>query len=453
MNDKKFLVILILMFLFPLITSCEKKSTDTVTMPEYKSENTSQSEKVFTDVKPQETSVGDAVSCEKEEYTISYTKHFSSDTNPEEIPRNMDIVYYNSNLGCDLVTNGTLVKKGIDEDNLWRETIECEIVFQSEDFENSEWKTEYDGNISLLMEDDKPVWEGYEKDVLEIAGYSGMGYSIEEAYWKGDVFGDGPYERKAVYSFSRNAKGYYGIYEGVAFDINLNGEKYINEEKDDLKLLSEYRKLNDDVYGIVRIRDTKLEHPVMKSMEDEDYYLYHDLDKNYNTRGVPFIGREADYEKSRGNTVIYGHKTLDGDVFGNLYRYEDINYYKEHPFIETVSENGTQKWLIIACYLVCTSDEDSFEYSDESAFMSLDRFEEYMENVEKRNFYITNKKFGINDAYLTLSSCSKEKTGNGTNRMAVLAVRVSDEKDYADFIQSVEENPSPYLPEKMRDKD
>lgn len=460
MDDKKFLVILTLMFLFPLITSCEKKKEDIYEMPSFDAENEVNKETIIKDssfdgtkAENNDFCIADAARCDKEEYTISYTKHFSSDINPEEIPESMDIVYYNSTLGCDLITKGNLSKKGIDETNTWCETIECEIVFMTDDYENSSWKTDFDDDITLSIDAEKPIWDGYEKDVLRIAGFYGMGYEPENAYWKGEVFGDGTYERKAVYVFSRNSKGYYGVYEGTAYDIKLEGEETFSKIDSDLKLLSEYRKRNEDVYGIVRIRDTELEHPVMRSGEDEDFYLWHDLDRNYNTRGIPFIGANADFEKSRGNTVIFGHKTLDGDVFGNLYKYEDIEYYKEHPFIETVSDNGTQKWLVIACFLVCMSDEDAFDYSDESAFMSLDGFEEYMENVEKRNFYITKEKFGINEAYLTLSSCSKEKTGNGTNRMAILAVRVPTDYEANDFIGSVKENPTPYLPEKMRDKD
>lgn len=453
MDNRGFFIIVLMMFAFPFLSSCEKMEKEVETLPVLNAENIREEVYVKEDGKFAQSDISEAASCLREEYPIRYTEHFSSETHPDDIPEYSDIVYYNSSLGCDLVTKGKLVEKGIDESNTWVETIKCELVFIAENPDNVIWRTDSETFEGLSLYDDEPVWDGYEKDVLETAGYSIMGYKIENASWSGDVSKDEPYERKAVYTLKRTNKGYYGIYEGTAYDIREKGELSFSKNEEDMKLLSEYRTRNSDVYGIVRIDGTGINHPVMKCVSDEGYYLFRDLDKKYNTHGVPFIGKESDFERVRGNTVIYGHKTYDGDVFGELYKYEDVVYCKEHPIIETVSENGTQKWMVIACYLVCNNDADAFDYSDENAFMSLDGFTEYMDNVKKRNFYVSDKRFGINDSYLTLSSCSRENTGEGTNRMAVLAVRISNDFDVTDFVGSLEKNPSPYLPEKMRDKD
>ncbi len=460
MDDRKFFLIILMMFLFPFVAACEKKEVETVETEVYLSENTNAEMMMIKEDEQKNeyddndiSLISEAQSCKKTEYTISYTNHFPSDFDPLEIPETMDIVYYNSSLNADMITEGKLVEKGVDDADSWVETMECELIFISDGENEGIWKINSSDSVYLPIDSEFPTWDGYEADVLKITGNDGFNYKIEEAKWKGEAIeNEGYFERKAVYVFQRFDRGYYGIYEGTAFDIVMDGADYFFFDASDDELLSDYRQRNSDVYGIVRISGTNLNHPVMKCFEDEDFYLWHDLDKNYNTRGVPFVETGSDFEKSRGNTVIYGHRA-ENDVFGELYKYEDAEYCKQHPIVETVSEKGNQKWLITACFLVCNSDEDAFDYSDEGAFMTVDGFEKYMAEVEKRNFYITDYEFGINDTYLTLSSCSKEKTGDGTNRIALLAVRIPYDSDVSEAVASIRQNEDVYLPEKMRDKD
>ena len=230
----------------------------------------------------------------------------------------------------------------------------------------------------------------------------------------------------------------------------LTAEAYFEKNKEDMKLLEAYRQYNSDVYGIIRIEGTKLNHPVMKSDEDADFYLTHDLDKKINSHGVPFIEPKDDFDSENGNTIVYGHRMGDGDVFGELSKYESIDYYKEHPVIETVSERGTARWLIVACCLVCNYDEDAFYYFDNNDFLSLAEYENYMEEIQKRNLLKIPAKLSVEDAYLTLSSCSKEKIGEGTGRIIIMAVRIKNNENYGKTVEESSINPSPLLPEKMR---
>lgn len=454
MEDLKFLTVVFMMFLFPFLTSCQRKEIETVEMPvNFAKADTGSGEEVIGVKTDSKENIGESIKCRKEEFPITYTEYFPSDCNPEDIPEIMDIVYYNSALNCDLVTEGRLIEKGIDETNTWCEWAECEIIFEADSENNGIWSFGNKEYATIDMKSERPVWDGYEAAVLKITGFEGQGYKVVDASWKGEPdYCDGYYERKALYTLKRQNKGYFGVYEGTACDVICEESELMTKIKEDTELLTEYRELNEDVYGIIRIPGTNLNHPVMKCVEDEDFYLWHDLEKKYNTHGIPFIGKESDYEKKRGNTVIYGHRSADRDVFGELDKYEDIDYYKDHPVIETVSENGTSRWLITAYYLSCNSDEDAFDYSNENAFMSLDEFEKYMDNVQKRNFYKNDMTYGINDAYLTLSSCSKERTGEGNNRMAILAVRIPPDYDVSKFVEESERNPNPYYPEQLRKK-
>ena len=224
------------------------------------------------------------------------------------------------------------------------------------------------------------------------------------------------------------------------------------ESEEDLLLLQKYQDYNSDVVGIIRIDGTVLNHPIVQTVEDEEYYLYKDLDKKYNSHGVPFLSKDSQMEGQGGNCVVYGHNIykISRDVFADLMGYKDVEYYKEHPVIETVSESGTRKWLIFAYFIVDNSDADPFQYSDVTSFMSERAFEEYIYEVQKRNWLDVPLDLSMGDTILTLSSCSKELAGSGTNRMVVMAKQLDNDEDYFATVEGAKNALSPLLPEKLR---
>ena len=224
------------------------------------------------------------------------------------------------------------------------------------------------------------------------------------------------------------------------------------ESEEDLLLLQKYQDYNSDVVGIIRIEGTVLNHPIVQTVEDEEYHLYKDLDKKYNSHGVPFLSKDSQMEGQGSNCVVYGHNIykISRDVFADLMGYKDVEYYKEHPVIETVSESGTRKWLIFAYFIVDNSDVDPFQYSDVTSFMSERAFEEYIYEVQKRNWLDVPLDLSMGDTILTLSSCSKELAGSGTNRMVVMAKQLDKDEDYFATVEGAKNALSPLLPEKLR---
>ena len=224
------------------------------------------------------------------------------------------------------------------------------------------------------------------------------------------------------------------------------------ESEEDLLLLQKYQDYNSDVVGIIKIEGTVLNHPIVQTVEDEEYYLYKDLDKKYNSHGVPFLSKDSQMEGQGGNCVVYGHNIykISRDVFADLMGYKDVEYYKEHPVIETVSESGTRKWLIFAYFIVDNSDADPFQYSDVTSFMSERAFEEYIYEVQKRNWLDVPLDLSMGDTILTLSSCSKELAGSGTNRMVVMAKQLDKDESYFATVEGAKNALSPLLPEKLR---
>ncbi len=232
------------------------------------------------------------------------------------------------------------------------------------------------------------------------------------------------------------------------------GSPYFEYVKKDASLLARYRELNKDVVGIITIRDSILRHPVVQSPDKgEDFYLYHDLNLSPNTHGVPFLTLDSDLLKDGGNAILYGHNiiwTEPKDIFCDLINYENLKYYREHPVIEVVTAKGTAKYLIFLYALMDTADSDAFVYWKNTGWADEEEFQNYMEEMEKRNWLSTEIPYSIEDTFLTISTCSKELPHSGTNRMIVMAKRLRVGEEYEKYVKNAEMNASPYLPEKLR---
>ena len=105
-------------------------------------------------------------------------------------------------------------------------------------------------------------------------------------------------------------------------------------------------KENPEVRGWVRLADTAIDLPIVKTT-DNDFYLDHRFDEKKNKLGTPFIdaGNVGDF--SDRHTVIYGHALKSGSMFGSFWEFENPNYFMRHPELQLFLPDGTQKTLAV----------------------------------------------------------------------------------------------------------
>lgn len=239
--------------------------------------------------------------------------------------------------------------------------------------------------------------------------------------------------------------------------------EYIEEDQEQLEQLQEK---NNDVVGIIRISETVLNHPIMLSQEDEGFYLRRDMEGKPNSHGTPFLSLDSNLKLNSGKSIIYGHniRKYTKDVFAELCYYgrgvEDkkgnllktgLEYYKEHPIIDIVTDLGTSHYLIFAYYLVDTADtSDVFRYWHIDQMDDMQSYLDYMDEVKKRNWLDVPVETSISDNMIILSSCSVELSGSGTNRMVVMAKRITTDYDYQEVVEKTTEVEKPLLPMKLR---
>ena len=97
--------------------------------------------------------------------------------------------------------------------------------------------------------------------------------------------------------------------------------------------------INPEVIGWIQIEGTSISYPIMKG-KDNDYYLKHTFEGNYNAAGSIFIDYTNNSNFEDCNTIIYGHNMKNGSMFGLL---------RKH-FKDRESVPGRYIWI-------CTPDE------------------------------------------------------------------------------------------------
>ena len=178
--------------------------------------------------------------------------------------------------------------------------------------------------------------------------------------------------------------------------------------------------INDDYRGWLKIEDTVIDYPVMKSSEDDpEYYLHRDFDKNYSFSGTPFIGAGAD--ENSDAFVIYAHNMNNDTMFGTLDYYADKEWAEQHRYInfDTLDENRVYR--VFAAFQTTIGSENEFKYNERVGMLSNQDYQALVEDIKEAAVMETGDCPAEKMQILMLSTCSYH-SDNG--RFVVAAYRV-----------------------------
>lgn len=186
-------------------------------------------------------------------------------------------------------------------------------------------------------------------------------------------------------------------------------EKKDDKEKEDYETapidvdFASLMKENEDIAGWIYCPDTVIDYPVMHG-EDNDLYLHHMINKEYNFAGCIF----EDYRNTRGQTdpatILYGHHMQDGSMFAMLHKYTDQEFYDEHPTMWYLTP--TQNYRLDLIYGFVAGEKDPVY----SLFQTPQEMQEYLRSVEEKSTFDSLKKYDLNtvNRVIVLSTCAYE---------------------------------------------
>ena len=190
------------------------------------------------------------------------------------------------------------------------------------------------------------------------------------------------------------------------------GEVEQVEDSDKLPAIDfdKLKNINSDIVGWIIMEGTQVNYPIVQG-DNNSYYLNHSYDKSYNSYGSIFMDYRSNENFSDLNTFIYGHYTSNGSMFGELKKYMEESFYKEHPFFYILTPNGNYKVDVISAYT-----DDALSSSYNAKFNDLNDYQRYIEKIRLKSRYSTDISVNyILDRTITLYSCSHE-SGSKTER-------------------------------------
>lgn len=177
---------------------------------------------------------------------------------------------------------------------------------------------------------------------------------------------------------------------------------------------------NQDMIGWIAIPGTGIDYPVMQSPDRPNYYLNHNFEKQRSNYGVPYAAEGSGIDPQSDNITIYGHRMKSGKMFGELGKYKDEAFWREHPTIRFDTRAGFGVYEIIAVFKVNPAD---FPYHQFINATDEAEFDAYVRRCKAISFYDTDLTAAYGDKLISLSTCEKSER-NG--RLVVMAKMVQE---------------------------
>lgn len=180
--------------------------------------------------------------------------------------------------------------------------------------------------------------------------------------------------------------------------------------------------VNTDIYAWLKIDDTDISYPILQHPTDNSYYLNHTPERKSGFPGSIFTYNVNAKDFTDFNTVIYGHRMDNGQMFSNLKFYRDETYLKEHRTIRVYLPDRELVYTVFAA--VVYDDRLITSYFDNGNPNSCRSYlESIYQNRDLNSHILRDLEVTVEDRVITLSTCIKwEKQ----NRYLVVAVLTNE---------------------------
>lgn len=181
-----------------------------------------------------------------------------------------------------------------------------------------------------------------------------------------------------------------------------------------------------DIYAWISIPDTGVNYPIVQSATDDNFYLRRDLDGAYSVYGSIYTQSMNATDFSDPVTVVYGHNTENGTMFGDLLKFRDPDFFAAHEELYIYLPGHILTYRIIAAY----------DYDDRHILNSFDFTdptvrEQYFATVLAPTSMQVNVREGASlaadDRIVQLSTCTAVGTHDPV-RYLVTGVLVDDQE-------------------------
>lgn len=186
--------------------------------------------------------------------------------------------------------------------------------------------------------------------------------------------------------------------------------------------LTEYRKINPDIYGWIQVDGTNISYPCVQG-KDNTFYLDHTATLENNVNGAIFADFRCDKAiLENPNLVFYGHNMiLPNQMFADITKFLDESFFNNNRYVTLFTLEGVYRYEIFSVFQTTST----FRYC-QIGFMSAESFVKWCNEMNEKSLYSRDTgDFTDDSRVITLSTCTN---GNIDDRYALQARLVAIEK-------------------------
>ncbi len=213
--------------------------------------------------------------------------------------------------------------------------------------------------------------------------------------------------------------------EEMFYEMEADAERYRHEYEEEMRELGleayDWDALcseNQDIKGWLCIPDTLINFPVVGT-DDNAFYLSHDFSGDKDKAGCPFM--DKDTEIWDFNRVIYGHNMGTGSdaMFSALLRYEQEDYFKEHPIIYFTDAYGSANaYQVMAVVKYSIDDLGEWDFRIRN-YEDMESYNAWMEQLQGKALFYEEPDHAPT-SIITLATCDRRVHGKN-GRFLVIA--------------------------------
>ena len=141
------------------------------------------------------------------------------------------------------------------------------------------------------------------------------------------------------------------------------------------------KEMNSETVAWIRFDEpSQISYPVVKG-PDNDKYLHTTFEGKKNSAGTLFVDVDNSGDFTDRNTFIYGHNMKNGSMFGQLRKYKNKDFGKEHPCFYIYTPDGKEATYQVFAVSVVKDTSESYK-----KWYNTD--EEFLDYIQYNHFFL-----------------------------------------------------------------
>lgn len=159
---------------------------------------------------------------------------------------------------------------------------------------------------------------------------------------------------------------------------------------------------NSDVVGWLRFDEpSRINYPIVQG-ESNQTYLKRDWQGNYLNAGAIFLNKANNPKFTDMNSIVYGHRMINGSMFGSLKKYSSQEFMDTYPYFYIYTPDGKKRTYEIFAYAQVRDGSKTYTQMFQTADERLGHYEDILnQSITRRNIDLDEF-----DTTVTLSTCA-----------------------------------------------